>query len=85
MTDHKLKGFLRNTEQKLSNNTAELSAIGEALLYLLGLFSAEHQRTPKYKLLAIRYDSAYAADVVRGHTSAKENKDMVFEIDNWTD
>ena len=28
----------------------------------------------------IRYDSAYAANAIRGNTRANENKDMIFEI-----
>ena len=78
VTDSNLKGYLANTHQKLSNNTADLSAIGEALLYLLGLFN--HRRVPKYKFIVIRYDSAYAANAIRGTTRANENKDMIFEI-----
>ena len=77
-------GYLQNTSQKLSNGTAELSAIGEAILYLLDLLrddsSSGRCAGNRFRLVVIRSDSTYAENAIRGRTSVKENRQMVFEI-----
>ena len=73
-------GYLQNTTQKLSNGTAELSAIAEAILYLLELFRNDGRDAARLKLVVIRSDSTYAEDAIRGRTQANENRRMVYEI-----
>ena len=73
-------GYLENTTQKLSNGTAELSAIAEAILYLLELFRDDGRDAARLKLVVIRSDSTYAEDAIRGRTQANENRRMVYEI-----
>ena len=53
-----------------SNNTAELSAIMEAMLYLL-------QVKVKPGKVVINYDSKWAAQMTRGHARPKRHKVMV--------
>ena len=53
-----------------SNNTAELSAIMEAMLYLL------HAKVRPGKVV-INYDSKWAAQMTRGHARPKRHKIMV--------
>ncbi len=73
-------GYLQNTSQKLSNGTAELSAIAEAILYLLELLRDGGRDAGRVKLVVIRTDSTYAEGAIRGRTQARENKRMVYEI-----
>ena len=80
VVDSKKRGFLDNTDKKLSNNTAELSAIGEAILYLLGRFRLDQPIRSKPKLIVIRPDSEYAMHTVQGKYQANANRNMVFTI-----
>jgi ribonuclease HI len=61
-----------------SNNTAELTAIGEAFLYLSKMID----RNPDGKLppVTIFYDSEYAAKSVRGIFNGKKNKKLIKRI-----
>jgi ribonuclease HI len=56
-----------------SNNTAELTAIGEALLYVLHC-----ENTPR--MVAIRYDSEYAAKSVQGVFNGEKNVELIKSI-----
>ena len=56
-----------------SNNTAELTAIGEALLYMT---SYVHDDKP----VTIYYDSEYAAKSVQGIFKGKKNQALISEI-----
>lgn len=56
-----------------SNNTAELSGIGHALLYLL-------ENCPAVPSVVIRYDSEYAANSVLGVFNGEKNKQMIAHI-----
>ena len=55
-----------------SNNTAEISAIGHALV----LARTRYQRRP----VTICYDSEYAASIARGEWMAHTNEDMAQRI-----
>ena len=57
-----------------SNNTGELSAIGEAIIWLKENFHLY----PKY--FFILYDSEYAAKSVQGIFNGEKNKDIITEI-----
>ena len=63
-----------------SNNTAELTAIGEALLWLkdhnYDLSSSSSLHVPVY----IRFDSEYAAKSVLGIYNGDKNKDLIVNI-----
>ena len=54
----------------LSNNTAELSAIAEAMLYVL-----DHPLNTQ--TIRICYDSKYAANTIRGRWSPKTNRHLI--------
>jgi ribonuclease HI len=73
-------GYLQNTLQKLTNSTAELSAVAEAILYLLELLREGGRDAGRVKLVVIRSDSTYAENAVRGRTRPNENRLMVYEI-----
>ena len=73
-------GYLQNTLQKLTNSTAELSAVAEAILYLLELLREGGRDAGRVKLVVIRSDSTYAENAVRGRTRPNENRQMVYEI-----
>jgi ribonuclease HI len=57
-----------------SNNTGELSAIGEALLYV-----RDHV-TPTPKRLVLMFDSEYAARSVTGEYDGPKNKSLIVKI-----
>ena len=58
--------------QKHSNNTAELTAIAEALTWL-----QTEAPGPEHVPVSIRYDSQYAANAVQGATQAQANRQLV--------
>ena len=58
-----------------SNNTAELSAIGEALRWLISFGDAHTHRR-----VCMRYDSEYAANSVQGIWNGAKNKDLITNI-----
>jgi ribonuclease HI len=72
------QNFLQNAGGKRSNNTAELSAIGEAILYALQELRSE--TPPRISKIVIRSDSTYAENNIKGVYRADENKYMIYEI-----
>jgi ribonuclease HI len=61
---NKSKNWLRNVGRVTSNNTAELTGVGEAILYFL----QELRKTtpPLLTKLVIRTDSEYAENAIKG-------------------
>ena len=66
-----------NNNQR-SNNTAELSAIGESILYLLDEFNKQ-DRPPLTKIV-FRPDSQYAINCITGCNNLTENASMINDI-----
>ncbi len=61
-----------------SNNTGELCAIGEAMLYFRDhLLSIPSVVSPKPRYCVILYDSEYAAKSVLGEYSGAKNKELI--------
>jgi ribonuclease HI len=60
-----------------SNNTAELSALGEALHWLLDVGLHDHEPVTSVKLLL---DSTYVRDVVTGAKEAHANRALVLKL-----
>jgi len=65
-----------NPKNTGSNNTGELSAIGEVLIWLRDNVEA----TKQYTEVVIHYDSEYAAFSVTGEFSGPKNKDLYLNI-----
>ena len=64
-----------------SNNTAELTAIGEALLWCLQYFrNAQNIAAVANQRVVIRYDSEYAANSVQGIFNGKKNTELIGEV-----
>ena len=64
-----------------SNNTAELTAIGEALLWCLQYFrNANNTPAATIQRIVIRYDSEYAANSVQGIFNGKKNTELIAEV-----
>lgn len=61
-----------------SNNTAELTAVGEAILYLLQ--ELKKPSPPPLRSIVIRSDSAYAEGCIKGVVVPDKNKQMTYEI-----
>lgn len=56
---------------KMTNNTGELTAIGEALRYIIAKVPDE---------VCIRYDSVYAANSIQGIFNGLKNKLLIYKI-----
>eukprot|EP00969_Alexandrium_andersonii_P327725 14482323-Alexandrium_andersonii.AAC.1 len=69
VTQHWSQLWLGAREQ--TNNTGELSAIAEAMLWLL-----EEAPDDGHVPVELRYDSEYAANVSRGMWTPKENEEL---------
>jgi ribonuclease HI len=72
--DHRWMGA-----RELTNNTGELSAIGEAMLWLLEEAPDDHN-VPVH----IRYDSEYAANMARGRWAVKSNEELAHTVQELT-
>ena len=62
-----------------SNNTAELTAIGEALLWLIENWQGRHA-SGRIDTVVIRYDSEYAAQSIMGVFNGKKNRKIIDTI-----
>lgn len=72
------KNFLENVGGVKSNNTAELSGIGEAILYLLQELRSPNP--PSLSRIMLRPDSEYARKCAMGEDTSRENTQMAAEI-----
>jgi ribonuclease HI len=63
--------------REATNNTAELSAIGEAMLWL-----RDEAPDEGWAPLHIRYDSEYAANIARGTWAALSNEELAETVRN---
>jgi len=59
-----------------SNNTGELSAIGETLIWIRD----NHEATKQYTDVVIHYDSFYAAKSITGEFNGNKNKELYLNI-----
>jgi len=72
------KYFLQNKKGVRSNNTAELSGVGETILYILQ--ELRKPAPPNLTKIVLRPDSEYAENSVRGLTRPTDNAEMIAEI-----
>ena len=69
---------MKNVGKVRSNNTAELTGIGETLLYILEELRSSNP--PHLSRIMLRPDSEYAMNCTTGKSTARENTQMAAEI-----